>query len=185
MIVSQVVAMAQNHVIGRDNGLPWKLSSDLKRFKALTIGKPVIMGRKCFASIGRPLPGRPNIVVTRNADFAAEGVIVAHSLDAAFEKAEEEAGRLKVDEICVIGGGEIYRQAMGRTDVLHVTTIPAAVEGDTLFPDIDTEVWEIDHQEDIPKGEKDDYPMRFTTWRRRRSAETYFHQKRLISQPQR
>src|SRR5689334_803102 len=112
MIVSQVVAMAENHVIGRDNGLPWKLSSDLKRFKALTIGKPVIMGRKCFESIGRPLPGRPNIVVTRNPDFAAEGVIVAHSLDAALDRAEDEARSLSVNEVCVIGGGEIYRQAM-------------------------------------------------------------------------
>lgn len=170
MIVSQVVAMAENHVIGRDNGLPWRLSSDLKRFKALTIGKPVIMGRKCFESIGRPLPGRPNIIVTRNPDFAVEGVVVAHSLEDALERAKEEAGRLGVDEICVIGGGEIYRQAMDSSDVLHVTTIPAAIEGDTVYPDIDTKVWEIDHREDIPKGEKDDYPTCFTTWRRRPAA---------------
>ena len=166
MIISQIVAMAENHVIGRDNGLPWKVSSDLKRFKALTLGKPVVMGRKCFESIGRPLPGRPNIVVTRNPDFHADGVIVAHSLDLALDRAEEEAKALGTDETCVIGGGEIYRQAMDDADVLHVTYILADVEGDTLFPEIDPKVWETDYQEDIPKGEKDDYPSRFVTYRR-------------------
>lgn len=170
MIISLVVAMAENHVIGRDNGLPWKVSSDLKRFKALTIGKPVVMGRKCFESIGRPLPGRPNIVITRNADFSADGIIVVHSLDLALDRAEEEARALGVDEICVIGGGEIYRQSMQDADVLHVTFILADVEGDTYFPEIDAKVWQTDDQEDIPKGEKDDFPSRFVTYRRRLPA---------------
>jgi dihydrofolate reductase len=165
-MISLVVAMAENHVIGRDNDLPWKVSSDLKRFKALTMGKPVVMGRKCFASIGKALPGRPNIVITRNPDFKAAGVIVCHSLDMALDRAEDEAKALGVGEICVIGGGEIYRQSIDDADILHVTTILAEIEGDTWFPAIDPNVWQIDYQEDIPKGEKDDYPSRFTTYRR-------------------
>jgi dihydrofolate reductase len=167
MIISLVVAMAENRVIGRDNGLPWKVSSDLRRFKALTIGKPVVMGRKCYESIGKPLPGRPNIVITRNPDFKPDGVIVVHSLDFAFDRAEDEAKALGVDEIAVIGGGEIYRQAMDDADILHVTYILAKPEGDTYFPEIDPEIWQADHQEDVPKGEKDDFASRFVTYRRR------------------
>jgi dihydrofolate reductase len=167
MIISLVVAMAENRVIGRDNGLPWKLSTDLKRFKALTIGKPVVMGRKCYESIGKPLPGRPSIVITRNTDFTVAGVIVAHSLDQAFDRAEEEAKVLGADEICVIGGGEIYRQAIDDADVLHVTHVLAEPEGDAYFPEIDPQIWQVDYQEDIPKGEKDDFATRFVTYRRK------------------
>lgn len=167
MMISCVVAMAENNVIGRDNGLPWKVSSDLRRFKALTMGKPVVMGRKCYESIGKPLPGRPNIVITRNPDFRADGIIVAHSLDHALDKAEDEAKALGIDEICVIGGGEIYRQAIDDTDILHVTHILTETDGDTYFPAIDLKVWKTDYQEDIPKGEKDEYPSRFVTYRRR------------------
>jgi dihydrofolate reductase len=170
MIVSLVVAMAENGVIGRDNGLPWRMSSDLKRFKALTIGKPVVMGRKCYDSIGKPLPGRPNIVITRNADFAAEGIIVAHTLDEALAVAGHEAEVLGADEICVIGGGEIYRQAMAGAGVLKVTHIEAAIEGDTYFPDIDPDAWQPTAQEDVPKGEKDDYSSRFVVYRRKPGA---------------
>jgi dihydrofolate reductase len=167
MIISLVVAMAENRVIGRDNGLPWRLSTDLRRFKALTIGKPVVMGRKCYESIGKPLPGRPNIVITRNPDFTADGVIVAHSLDHALDRAEDEAKAIGTDEICVIGGGEIYRQAIDDADVLHVTHVLADPEGDAYFPEIDPEIWEADHQEDIPKGEKDDFATRFVIYRRK------------------
>jgi dihydrofolate reductase len=167
MIISLVVAMAENRVIGRDNGLPWKVSSDLRRFKALTIGKPVVMGRKCYESIGRPLPGRPNIVVTRNPDFKPDGVIVVHSLDHAFDRAEQEAEALGADEIAVIGGGEIYRQAMDDADTLHVTYILARPEGDTYFPEIDPDTWQTAYREDVPKGEKDDFASRFVTYRRR------------------
>lgn len=170
MIISFIVGMAENHVIGRDNGLPWKVSSDLKRFKTLTLGKPLVMGRKCYESIGRPLPGRPNIVITRNPHFHVDGVIVVHTLAQALERAGQEARALGADEICVIGGGEIYRQAMPKADVLHVTYILASVEGDTSFPEIDPADWEITHREDIPKGEKDDYPSRFITYRRRRAS---------------
>jgi len=167
MITSIVVAMAENRVIGRNNGLPWKMASDLKRFKALTIGKPIVMGRKCFESIGRPLPGRPNIVVTRNRNFAAYGVTLCATLEAALSLAGEMAADLGVDEIAVIGGGEIYRQALGHADVLHITYVLAEVDGDTHFPEIDPNLWSIDHQQDIEKGERDDYPSRFVTYRRR------------------
>jgi len=165
--VSIVVAVSANGVIGRDGGLPWHLPSDLKRFKALTLRKPVIMGRKTWASIGRPLPGRPSIVISRDAHFAAEGAITVQSLDAALVEARTLAAELGVDEVCVIGGGEIYRQAIGRADLLHVTTVAAEVEGDTRFPAIDTAVFEKIADEPLPQGEKDSHAMHFATWRRK------------------
>jgi dihydrofolate reductase len=109
ILVSLVVAVARNGVIGVDGGLPWRLSSDLKRFKANTIGRPVIMGRKTFQSIGKPLPGRENIVVTRDKAFAPEGVHVCGTIDAAMQLARQKARDAGVAEICVIGGGELYR----------------------------------------------------------------------------
>ena len=166
MKISLVVAMAENGVIGKDNGLPWRLSSDLKRFKALTIGKPVVMGRKCYQSIGKPLPGRPNIVSTRDKTNQPEGVIVAHSYEEAIAVATEEAEKLGTDEIAVIGGGEIYRLAMDGADVLHVTHIPAVVEGDTWFPPIHPSDWKPAHTEMVAAGDKDDYPTRFVTYLR-------------------
>lgn len=162
-----VVAMARNRVIGRDGSLPWRLSSDLKRFKALTMGKPVVMGRKTWDSIGRALPGRPNVVVTRNAAFDAAGVERAETLDAALRQAEALAAEAGADEICVIGGGEIYAQAIGRADVLHVTHVAVEAEGDTLFPEIDPTVWKCVHEECIPAGERDSHPTRYAVYRRR------------------
>lgn len=167
MEISLVVAVTRNNVIGRDGGLPWRLSTDLKRFKALTIGKPVVMGRVCYDSIGRPLPGRPNIVITRNRDFAPEGIIVVHSLEDALGRAEEEARKLGTEEIAVIGGGVIYRDAMDRATILHVTHVEAEIDGDTYFPAIDPAMWESGPSENVPTGEKDDYSTRFVTYRRR------------------
>lgn len=166
-----VVAAARNGVIGRDGDMPWRLPSDLKRFKALTLGKPVIMGRKTFESIGKPLPGRPNIVISRNPDFSVAGVTAVQSLEAAISVAGTEARALGTDEICVIGGGEIYRQAIGRADVLHITEVGAEIEGDTRFPAVDPLIFERIADESIPQGEKDSHAMHFTTWRRRTSAE--------------
>ena len=165
--VSIVVAVSANGVIGRDGGLPWHLPSDLKRFKALTLGKPVIMGRKTWVSIGRPLPGRPNIVISRDVDFAAEGAIAVQSLEAALGEARRLAADLGVDEVCVIGGGEIYRQAINLADLLHVTTVSAEVEGDTRFPAIDPSVFGKIVDEPLPRGEKDSHAMHFSTWRRK------------------
>lgn len=165
-----VVAVAKNGVIGRDGDLPWRLPSDLKRFKQLTLGKPVLMGRKTWDSIGRPLPGRPNIVVTRDAAFQAPGAEVVASLDEGLAAARREAEKLGVSEICVIGGGQVYAQVFDRADILHVTHVEAEVEGDTRFPDIDPAVFERVVDEPIPQGEKDSHAMRFVTWRRRTSA---------------
>jgi dihydrofolate reductase len=165
-----VVAVAQNGVIGRDGDLPWRLPSDLKRFKQLTLGKPVVMGRKTWDSIGRPLPGRPNIVVTRDASFAAPGATVVSSLDEGLAVAQREAEALGVDEICVIGGGQIYAQVFDRADILHVTRVEADVAGDTRFPAIDPAVFEKIADEPIPQGEKDSHAMHFATWRRRKAA---------------
>lgn len=167
MDISFVVAMTENNVIGRDGGLPWRLSSDLKRFKTLTIGKPVVMGRICYESIGRPLPGRPNIVITRSMVFKPQGVIVVHSLEDAMDVAIAEAEKLGVDEVCVIGGGVVYREAMELATILHVTHIEATIDGDTFFPEIDPAIWEAGEAEEIPAGEKDDFSTRFVTYRRK------------------
>lgn len=167
MEISLVVAVTRNNVIGRDGGLPWRLSTDLKRFKALTIGKPVVMGRVCYDSIGKPLPGRPNIVITRNRDFAPEGIIVVHSVDDALERGAAEAHKLGGNEIAVIGGGVVYREAMDSATILHVTHIEAEIDGDTIFPDIDPAIWEAGPAESVPAGEKDDYPTHFVAYRRR------------------
>lgn len=165
-----VVAVAKNGVIGRDGDLPWRLPSDLKRFKQLTLGKPVLMGRKTWDSIGRPLPGRPNIVITRDAAFRAAGAEVVSSLDAGLASARREAEGLGVDEICVIGGGQIYAQVFDRADILHVTHVEADLDGDTRFPAIDPAVFEKIVEEPIPQGEKDSHAMRFVTWRRKTAA---------------
>lgn len=167
IIKTIVVAIARNGVIGREGGLPWRLSTDLKRFKALTLGKPVVMGRKTFESIGRPLPGRPNVVVTRNKDFAAEGVSVASSLAEAIDMASALAVADGSDEICIIGGGDIYRQALDEVDQLQVTHVEADVEGDAFFPAIDPATWEMVEETHVPAGEKDSYATRFSTYRRR------------------
>jgi dihydrofolate reductase len=153
MLVSLVVAMAENRVIGRAGGLPWHISADLKKFKALTLGKPVIMGRKTFQSIGRPLPGRTNIVITRDASFGEDGIAVADALDAALKIAEGEGAR----EAMVIGGGEIYRMALPLARRLYLTEVHIEVSGDTLFPALDAGVWKEAGREDHD-GEGADVP---------------------------
>lgn len=168
MHVAIVVAVAGNGVIGRDNGLPWRLSTDMKRFKATTMGKPVIMGRKTWESLPRrPLPGRPNIVVTRDRGFRAEGADVAHSLDDAVTLAQVRARCMAgADEVCIIGGGQLYQQAIDIADRLYVTHVLASPDGDTRFPPIDPEMWEEVSAEERPAGEKDSHATRFVTYRR-------------------
>ena len=141
MLLSVIVAAADNGVIGRDNALPWHISEDLKYFKRVTLGKPVIMGRKTFDSIGRPLPGRANIVISRDPAFTAEGVHPVLSLDEAVTLAEDIALIDGVDEALVIGGAQIYAAAIPRADRLYLTRVHAAVEGDVLLPDIDWSGW--------------------------------------------
>lgn len=136
-----IVAVAGNGVIGNNNTLPWKLPGDLQNFKRLTMGKPVVMGRRTYESIGRPLPGRTNIVVTRNESFTAQGVQVAHSLDEALAVAYAVAGRAGAEEVMVIGGAEIYAATIPRADRLYITEVHASVDGDAFLPTIDWACW--------------------------------------------
>lgn len=168
MEIELVVAMAGNGEIGREGGLPWRLSTDLKRFKAITMGKPVVMGRKTWESIGRPLPGRLNVVMTRQRGFREDGAEVADTLDEALRLAVR--GEPDSPAVAIIGGGEIFELAMPLADRLHVTHVLADVEGDTRFPDIDAGIWEAVHAEDVPAGEKDVYPTRYVVYERRTKA---------------
>lgn len=139
MRVSVIVAMTADRVIGKDNGLPWRIPGDLKYFKAVTMGKPIVMGRKTFQSLPfGPLPGRTNIVVTRDETFAADGIEIRHSLDAAIAFAKDIA----IDEVMIMGGAQIYGQALGLADRLYITKVQTKVEGDAWFPDIDWGQWD-------------------------------------------
>lgn len=137
-----VVAVAENGVIGQRNGIPWRLRADLQRFKAITIGKPIVMGRKTFDSLRRPLPERTNIVITRDPDFTAVGALVTRSLTDALVIAKGDALRRSVAEIAVIGGAEIFAAFMPVADRLEVTEVHAAVDGDTVFQPVDPSVWD-------------------------------------------
>lgn len=162
-----VVAVAENGVIGRDNAMPWHLKSDLKRFKAITLNRPVIMGRKTFASIGRPLPGRTNIVVTRDRSFQAPGVVVANSLDAAHDIARGDALRRFVTEIMVIGGAEIFKQWLKKADRLEITEVHARPEGDTLLQPFEPVEWEQVARTSHAKSDGDTADFSYVTYKRR------------------
>lgn len=163
-----IVAVSDNGIIGRDGDMPWKLSTDLKRFKALSMGKPLVMGRKTFESVGsKPLPGRPHVIVSRCQQIEMPGVETVASLEEALRRAKKLAVDAGVDEVCVVGGGEIYRQALGLADVLHVTHVETIVDGDTSFPAIDPEIFERVEETRVPAGEKDNYPTRYAIYRRR------------------
>lgn len=144
--------------------MPWRLSTDLQRFKAITMGRPIIMGRKTWESIGRPLPGRLNIIVTRQGGFVAAGAETATSLEAAIDIAGERAGE---GDIFIVGGGQIYAESMAMADTLHVTHVEAMVEGDAFFPPIDVALWQVQHEEYVAAGEKDDFPTRYALYQRR------------------
>lgn len=154
-----VVAVAQNGVIGRDNALPWRLKADLAHFKATTLGHPVLMGRKTWESLGRPLPGRRNLVVTRDTDYVATGAEVFASIDAALAA----AGNGKV---CVIGGAEIYRQLLDRADALVLTEVRADVEGDAFFPAFDRSRFIEVRREAHAADADNEHPFDFVEYRR-------------------
>jgi dihydrofolate reductase len=161
-IVSLVVAVSRNGVIGRDGGLPWHISSDLKRFKEITLGKPVIMGRKTWESLPRrPLPGRLNIVISRREGFLGDGAVVVKTAEAALAAGAGAA------EICVIGGGEIYRLFLDRADRIYLTKVDLSVEGDTRFPELDSATWEEVAKEVHPQGPKDSAGFTLRTLERR------------------
>jgi dihydrofolate reductase len=154
-----VAAVAENGVIGRDGGLPWRLPSDLRRFRALTLGHPVVMGRKTYDSIGKPLPGRTNIVMTRDTRFAARGVVAAPNLEAALMVARGDALRRSVRRIMIIGGGELYGETIGRACRLEITRVQARPTGDSIFPAIDPAQWREAGRCEYPAGPDDDAPF--------------------------
>lgn len=164
MPISIVVAVAENGVIGAAGDMPWRLPSDLKHFKSATLGKPIIMGRKTWQSIGRALPGRTNIVVSKDTGLATEGAELVGSLVEGLERAREIAG--EDGEICVIGGGKIYAQAIGLADRLYVTHIRAEIAGDTYFPAIDPTVWHLKETGEPVRGEEDSAAMVFAVYER-------------------
>lgn len=161
-----VVAVADNGVIGRAGGLPWRLKSDLQHFRALTWGKPVVMGRRTFASIPKPLKGRTTIVVSRDPAFAAPGIVVAPSLEAALAAARGDALRRSVDAIMVIGGQDIFARTLPVADRLEVTEVHAKPEGDTFFPPVDRGVWREIGRTTHAAGPGDDAPFTFVTYER-------------------
>ena len=164
-----IAAVARNGVIGA-NGLPWRLSSDMKRYRALTWGKPMVMGRKTYLTIGRALPGRETIVATRDPDFAAPGVFVAHDLQAALTLAAERARAMGADEIMIAGGGEIYAQTIGRAERLLITEVALDAKGDARFPPIDPGQWREVSREKGERGPKDEADFTFVDYERRRSG---------------
>jgi dihydrofolate reductase len=164
-----IAAAAENGVIGRDNRIPWRLKSDMQRLKAITLGKPVVMGRKTFESLRRPLPGRTNIVVTRDQSYRAPGAVVTNSFEHAYAVALGDALRRFATEIAIIGGAEIYAQWMDAADRLEMTEVHADIEGDTRFPAIDPGQWQEVARVRNPAGADDSVDFSYVTYRRRRS----------------
>jgi dihydrofolate reductase len=161
-----IAAVAANGIIGRDNDMPWRLPTDLRHFKQVTMGKPVIMGRRTFESIGRALPGRLNIVVTRNTDYTDEAVKVAYSLDEAEMIAEAHARVHGADEVFVIGGSQLYGEAIGRADKLYITEVHARPEGDTHFPAIEPTLWREVSRDGPHRTEADSAAVSFVIYER-------------------
>ena len=164
MLISLIAAVAENGVIGQDNELVWRLPDDFKYFKQTTSHHPVLMGRKTFESLGKPLPNRLNVVITRNSDYQPEGVLVVDSL----EKAIEEARKTGIFEAFVIGGAEIYRQAISSADRLYLTEVNASFEGDVRFPDFDKSEWQEISRRHHPVDERHAVAFDFVIWERKR-----------------
>jgi dihydrofolate reductase len=164
--VIMVAAMARNRVIGVDNGLPWHMRSDLKQFKAATMGKPLIMGRKTYQSIGKPLPGRRTVVVTRDRTFAAEGVETADSIEAALARGQEIAAEMQADAVIVAGGAAIYEQALPMADRLLLTELDLEAKGDAAFPAFSPTEWREVSRVPFPRGEGDDAAFEVVIWER-------------------
>ena len=166
--IALVVARARNGVIGRDGGLPWRLRSDLQRFKAVTMGKPCIMGRKTWESLPlKPLPGRLNLVLSKDESFEARGALVCTTLDEAVEIARETAEEDGVDEVCIIGGTALFGMALPRAKRLYLTEVEAEPEGEAVFPAFDEGAWVEVSSEAVPAGEKDDHDFVFRVLERR------------------
>ena len=160
-MLSIIVAMDRNRLIGRGNALPWRLPADLKHFKEVTLGKPVVMGRKTYESIGRPLPGRHNIVISRNPDFTASGCTLVRSADAALQAAGD------VPEVMLIGGAQLYAELIPRVQRLYLTRIDAAFEGDAWFPELDDREWREIHRVDHSADAANTFDYSFSILERR------------------
>ena len=171
MNILLIAAVAENGVIGRGNALPFRLKSDMLHFRALTAGKPVVMGRKTYLSIGKPLPGRTTIVVSRDPAFAAPGIVVAPSLDAALAAARGDALRRNVDTIVVAGGAEIYAQTLPLATQLAITHVHKRVDGDAFFPSIDPKLWRESARDEHAAAAEDEAAFAFVTYRRQIEGE--------------
>ncbi len=161
-----VVAVAENGVIGREQLLPWRIPGDLKHFKAVTMGKPLVMGRKTYESIGKPLPGRTNLVLTRDQDWRAEGVIVAHSLEEILRLANEDANKTGANEIAIIGGSSLFEELLPSVSKIELTEVHASPEGDVYFPQYDRTSFRETRREGPMQGEKDEYAYSVVTLER-------------------
>lgn len=165
--IALIAAVSENGVIGVDGEMPWRLSEDLKWFKKNTLAKPVIMGRKTYQSIGKPLPGRTNIIITRDEDFAADDVLIVRTIESAIETGKRVAIKDNVEEICIIGGGEIYAQTLSLASRLYLTRVMSRLEGDTYFPDIDSDNWDISRHGVVMIDAKNSHPCEFFIFERR------------------
>ena len=163
MIISLIVAAATNNAIGKNGGMPWHLPEDMKYFKNITWAMPVIMGRRTFESLKKPLPGRKNIVITRQTDWHAEGTVAVKNMDDALFVANQTDAR----EVFIIGGGEIYRLALNKAKRIYLTRVEAEPEADTFFPELDTKSWQLVSSKDQPADEKNMYPFSFQVWERK------------------
>lgn len=159
--ISLIVAMDENGLIGRNNDLPWRLPNDLAFFKKTTMGKPIIMGRKTWESIGRPLPGRKNVVVTRQDGYQAEGCTVASSLEAACNLCKS------ADEVVIIGGAQLYAKALDKVVKMYITHVHAELEGDAWFPEVDWDKWNKTREESYTQDERNEYAHSFQWWERK------------------
>lgn len=169
MIVSAIVAVAENGVIGNQGAMPWYLSSDFKYFKKKTLHHPIIMGRASFEAIGRPLPKRENIIITRDLFYIVSGALIAHSIEEAMELAEQSGA----DEVFIIGGAEIFRQTMGLWDRLYYTEVHMSVEGDVFFPAINWDEWVLTERKYHPKSEGDDSDCTFKVYQRSGQSDSH------------
>lgn len=168
--IAMIAGVAENGVIGSDQTIPWRIPSDFAYFKRTTLGKPIIMGRKQYETVGKPLPGRTNIVVTRQADYQPEGVLVFNDLDEAIEKAREIARADGVDEIMIIGGGDLYAQLMDRADRLYITHIDLAPSGDVRFPAINPAIWAVVDTPEVASNPKDEASYRVKVYERHKGS---------------
>jgi len=160
-MIALVVAAAENNVIGKDNNLIWHLPADLQHFKSITMGHPMLMGRKTFESIGKPLPGRTTIIITTQQDYKAEGCVVTHSLQEAIEK-----GRELDEQLYVIGGAEIYRRILPQADTIYLTRVHESFDGDAYFPELQEDAWQLIAEEHHEPDEKNKYSYTFQTLKR-------------------